>query len=80
MQGFDESLKICEKLVKEEVIRFWELSGSPSGSSGSLNSLKEDNSKSFGRILMKFSGTRKESLDFGCDPNHCLDLLDPGIF
>ena len=47
---------MCEKLVKEEVIRFWELSGSPSGSSGSLNSLKEDNSKSYGQIPMKFSG------------------------
>ena len=40
----------------EEVIRFWERSGSPSGSSGSLNSLKEDNLKSYGRIPMKFSG------------------------
>ena len=34
---------------------------------------------------MKFSGhvqngTRKKWLDFGCDPDHCLDLLDPGIF
>ena len=25
------------------------------------------------------NGTRKW-LDFGSDPDHCLDLLDPGIF
>ena len=34
---------------------------------------------------MKFSehvqnGTRKKCLDFGYDPDYCLDLLDPGIF
>ena len=67
------------------MIKFWEWSGSPSGSSGSLNSLKEDNLKSYGRIPMNFSGhvqngTRKKRLDFRCDPDHCLDLLDPGIF
>ena len=33
---------------------------------------------------MKFSGhvqngTRKKYLDFGCDPDHCLDLLGGGL-
>ena len=44
--------------------------------------LKTDNSKSYGWILMKFSGnvlneTRNKWLDFGSDLDHCLDHLDP---
>ena len=39
---------------------------------------EQDNSKSYGRILMKFSGnvlneTRNKLLDFGSDLDHCLD-------
>ena len=31
---------------------------------------------------MKFSGHIQNRIrkKFGCDPDHCLDLLDPGIF
>ena len=43
---------------------------------------KQDNSKTDRRILIKFSGyvqigKRKMWLNFGSDPDHCLDLLDP---
>ena len=39
---------------------------------------KQDNSKTYGRILMKFAGyvqngNRKKRLVFGNDPDHCLD-------
>ena len=42
---------------------------------------EQDNSKTYGRILIKFSGyvrndKRKNWLDFGSDSDHCLDLLD----
>ena len=42
---------------------------------------EHDNSKTYGRILIKFSGyvrngKRKKRLDFGSDLDHCLDLLD----
>ena len=42
---------------------------------------EQDNSKTYGRILIKFSGyvrngKRKKLLDLGSDPDH-LDLLDP---
>ena len=50
----------------------------------SLFVCEQDNSKTYGRILMKFSGyvrksKRKKLLNFGSDPDHYLDLLDPGI-
>ena len=43
---------------------------------------EQDNSKTYGRILMKFSGyvlkgKRKKQLNFGSDPDHYLDLLNP---
>ena len=43
---------------------------------------EQDNSKTDRWILIKFSGyvqngKRKISLNFGSDPDHCLDLLDP---
>ena len=43
---------------------------------------EQDNSKTDRWILMKFSGyvqngKRKILLNFGSDPDHCLDLLDP---
>ena len=43
---------------------------------------KQDNSKTDRRILIKFSGyvqigKRKMWLNFGSDPDHCLDLLEP---
>ena len=45
--------------------------------------LKTDNSKTYGCILMKFSGNvlngmRNKCLDFGSDLDHCLDHPDPG--
>ena len=42
----------------------------------------QDKSKTYGRILMKFSGyvwkgKRMKWLNFGSDPDHYMDLLDP---
>ena len=49
---------------------------------GPLFVCKQDNSKTDRRILIKFLGyvqigKRKMWLNFGSDPDHCLDLLDP---
>ena len=46
---------------------------------------EQDSSRTYGRIFIKFSGyvrngKRKNWLHFGSDPDHRLDLLDPGIF
>ena len=42
---------------------------------------EQHNSKTYGWILIKFSGYvrngKKKLLDFGSDSDHCLDLLDP---
>ena len=43
---------------------------------------EQDNSKTDRWLLMKFSGyvqngKREILLNFGTDPDHCLDLLDP---
>ena len=43
---------------------------------------EQDNSKTYERILIKFSGyvckgKRKKLLDFGSDPDHYLDLPNP---
>ena len=42
----------------------------------------QDKSKTYGRILMKFTGyvrkgKRMKCLNFGSDPDHYMDLLDP---
>ena len=80
----DDIFSKWPKWCEEQVIRFWEWSGSLSGSSGPGCQMfcVQDNSKTYGRILMKFTGyvwkgKRMKWLNFGSDPDHYMDLLDP---
>ena len=81
MGGFWWNFRKCPIWDKEQVIRFWEWSGS-SGSRLPDVFVYKINQKTYGQILMKFSGyvwkgKRMTWLNFGSDPDHYMDLLDP---
>ena len=82
---FDDIFNKWPKWSEEQVIRFLEWSGS-SGSRIWIQAARcvcvQDSSKTYGQILMKFSGyvwegKRMKWLNFGSDPDHYMDLLDP---